>query len=900
MVLFILACAGRAGASELRWVEQTTVSLLPKSGFTVTEFKGKLWVIGGFGNNFSSTAKNQIMTSTDGITWTVPTGPLPFLERVKHVAVVFEDQIYIIGGKKADGTLAGDMWRSPDGANWENVAADPAVYNRFNMAAAVHEGAIWITGGENAAGALISETWISYDGRLWMLPLANMTGRAGHRMVEFEGELWVVGGEVLVGATRVHDSKILRSPLPGGSWKEEIEDFLINGKIAGLLSTPNGIFLFTSNFNKEAGSAKMISYSYSNYGPWIPSLGLNANIEFESSESVFFQNRYFRIGATGTNANVYASENFHKLNIIADHGHVAFVGEGDLSTPDSFYPAGTSGNLVPIPDPGFAFAGWSGDLQGESTHAPLTMDRDKTVTAHFESAYPVVQVTVTGNGRVSPSGAVVVNHGTDKIFEIHPRPGNRLERILLDGKDLDPASAINLTNVRRNQNLTVVFSVCTPSVIQPNYVKVKTYDEDGAAPVVRYAITDGFGSIAQTQLEMGGNEYLVSANIVDGAGLTVKEIKPYVAQGRSEYRFEPLECEDVVQQANDYYNGADDAHPNAENYAYSQIRYRMEPTAKVAARGLPGRKFSVNEEEEGHPSKVWTFGVPGPREFLSVSELNDPALDVRDSPYGSEYHLTVARDADGHFSQSIQDQFGNPVSRRGNASSTDDAQASLSSAQFDIAGRLLKDIPPLGAAYQSEYVNTLAGELLSEKTPDAGTTQYRYDLAGRVRFVKSAKQKQEDLRETSVNHYLLFTYDGLNRLVAVSQNNGSHSFDNPDGAYQPGEGDSLVLKRFIYDALTLSDMQGKGLTVSSEIMEVIVSEAKLHPGQLAAALSFSPPMGAAPLAATRTTATVFSYEPRGAVSAQYLILPGNVPVQKFESLYDLAGKAPGGNLFQRL
>jgi uncharacterized repeat protein (TIGR02543 family) len=80
-----------------------------------------------------------------------------------------------------------------------------------------------------------------------------------------------------------------------------------------------------------------------------------------------------------------------------------------LSPPDGTYPGGTEITLQAIPDAGYAFAGWSGDITGTSNPCSVIMDSDKAVTATFTEitgqAYTLT-INTTGSGIVSrnPSG----------------------------------------------------------------------------------------------------------------------------------------------------------------------------------------------------------------------------------------------------------------------------------------------------------------------------------------------------------------------------------------------------------------------------------------------------------------------------------------------------------------
>jgi uncharacterized repeat protein (TIGR02543 family) len=61
------------------------------------------------------------------------------------------------------------------------------------------------------------------------------------------------------------------------------------------------------------------------------------------------------------------------------------VGSGSVTkNPDqTSYALGTLVQLTAVPDSGYSFAGWSGDLSGSTNPASITMNGDKTVTATF-------------------------------------------------------------------------------------------------------------------------------------------------------------------------------------------------------------------------------------------------------------------------------------------------------------------------------------------------------------------------------------------------------------------------------------------------------------------------------------------------------------------------------------
>jgi len=78
------------------------------------------------------------------------------------------------------------------------------------------------------------------------------------------------------------------------------------------------------------------------------------------------------------------------------------VGNGSITrVPNqSSYASGTPVTLEAMPDPGWRFDHWSGDLSGSDNPKIITMDADKDVTATFELLYQLT-VNIVGNGSVT-------------------------------------------------------------------------------------------------------------------------------------------------------------------------------------------------------------------------------------------------------------------------------------------------------------------------------------------------------------------------------------------------------------------------------------------------------------------------------------------------------------------
>jgi uncharacterized repeat protein (TIGR02543 family) len=105
---------------------------------------------------------------------------------------------------------------------------------------------------------------------------------------------------------------------------------------------------------------------------------------------------------------------------------VNVVGNGTVSkSPNqALYAPGQQVTLTPLPEPGWAFSGWSGNLSGSANPATITMDSDKTVTATFVQVQYTVFTNVTGNGSITKSpNKTLYNFGEDVTLTATPAAG---------------------------------------------------------------------------------------------------------------------------------------------------------------------------------------------------------------------------------------------------------------------------------------------------------------------------------------------------------------------------------------------------------------------------------------------------------------------------------------------
>lgn len=209
------------------WTEEvpndSATSFPPRADHTALVFQNQIWVIGGGGVN---SRLNDVWSSPDGVNWTQETDNAGFVPRLAHTSVVFNDQIWVVGGE--DGTLEyNDVWSSPDGINWTLKTNSTSFLPRFQHTSTVFQGKMWVIGGINSvqgsgAGDL-NDVWSSTDGINWTLETinSNFSPRRGHSSIVYKNRIWVIAGNL---------KNDLWSSKDGINWNQETEIINFSGR----------------------------------------------------------------------------------------------------------------------------------------------------------------------------------------------------------------------------------------------------------------------------------------------------------------------------------------------------------------------------------------------------------------------------------------------------------------------------------------------------------------------------------------------------------------------------------------------------------------------------------------------------------------------------------------------
>ncbi|WP_298314544.1 kelch repeat-containing protein [uncultured Aquimarina sp.] len=160
---------------------------------TMAVFDGKVWSVGG-DNAYTAddTYGNAVWSSDNGINWVSVTSDL-FEARYRHTLTVFNNEMWLIGGKNNSGDLLSDIWRSSDGSTWSNVTMTAPFGNMSAHTTTVFNNKMYVIGPSSSRTNMI--VWSTIDGVNWVEENANaFPVRGNHETVVFNGSLYVIAG----------------------------------------------------------------------------------------------------------------------------------------------------------------------------------------------------------------------------------------------------------------------------------------------------------------------------------------------------------------------------------------------------------------------------------------------------------------------------------------------------------------------------------------------------------------------------------------------------------------------------------------------------------------------------------------------------------------------------------
>lgn len=175
-------------------------------------------------------------------------------------------------------------------------------------------------------------------------------------------------------------------------------------------------------------------------------------------------------------------------------------GNGSISkSPNaSLYNYGTAVTLTATPSAGWSFSGWSGDLSGSLNPVTITMDRNKSISAHFSlNSYSISALVPSGHGTVNPANQTV-NYGSNASINMVADAGYHVAGITDNGNTVTISNPYVISNVSAEHMIEVYMSINTFEVtiscgangsVSPSGTVTASY---GESPVFTISPSTGF------------------------------------------------------------------------------------------------------------------------------------------------------------------------------------------------------------------------------------------------------------------------------------------------------------------------------------------------------------------------------------------------------------------------
>ena len=124
-------------------------------------------------------------------------------------------------------------------------------------------------------------------------------------------------------------------------------------------------------------------------------------------------------------------------------------------------PAGGSQTFVLTASPGYkvAFVQVDGKSQGAISSFTFTgVSSNHTISAGFSPMTYTITVTSGPDGVVTPSSAVLFQHGDNQTYTIVPNPGYKIDRVVVDQTPQGPIDSYTFTSIRNDHTIVVSFT----------------------------------------------------------------------------------------------------------------------------------------------------------------------------------------------------------------------------------------------------------------------------------------------------------------------------------------------------------------------------------------------------------------------------------------------------------
>ncbi len=465
----------------------------------------------------------------------------------------------------------------------------------------------------------------------------------------------------------------------------------------------------------------------------------------------------------------------------------------------------------------------------------------------------VLTIKTVGNGNVLvnyPEGVSPFNlyEGQKFSAKLVAKPGSEIKSIsvnniflvkdkdVVDVSDFTEASAgeyrkyfyftngekietvdINIDHLSENVDIVAEFTDCEkrPLTVKPEIVVTESYldpvTQENARSFSSATIKNAFGGVAETQELLSNGKYVVNAAYKDALGNDKYNPLPFVVSA-DDFEYFDKACFDCVVEANKYYDGTDVYDkPKAFGYAYTENDRKY--GSNTGSLGVSYGLAEASAAYQNGNAESWEMPATDEDNFILSKYLNATDLakiyEHRILNPG-KYSLTITRDAENRFVQSIKNEKNQVVSEW----QYDGKNTVVYKYEYDEKDRLIKKWPTLSQALAVKYAYDGLGRVVSVFDPDRGETRFSYDQFGRTRFVQTDAQ-----RSKSKKTYTAKMYDDQDREFAtVEVFDDDYSFDNADAVIDIQK--TRVVSEIIFGVISKDELARK--IGNSELAEYIV------------------------------------------------------------------------------
>jgi hypothetical protein len=207
-------------------------------GHQVVYLGTNYFVLGGLDHSFNFPSQFLAYRSSANDYWTspsvvAPSGDSEYLKRAFFGAAVHTEvstpRVFVAGGLGLNVGVHSSIMSSADGVTWSLVATSAPFLPRAGLSLISHGGAIYAIGGEsnpNTSPTTHDDIYKSVDGGVsWTsVPAgARFSPRKNFSAFSMRGCLWVVGGQAVVSGTPTYYQDVWKSCDDGVSWVRTVE-----------------------------------------------------------------------------------------------------------------------------------------------------------------------------------------------------------------------------------------------------------------------------------------------------------------------------------------------------------------------------------------------------------------------------------------------------------------------------------------------------------------------------------------------------------------------------------------------------------------------------------------------------------------------------------------------------